>query len=394
MINPRLGGLTDYPFQRLTTLLGGAATPDSLVMSIGEPQHAPPGFVADELAAHAALWGKYPPLAGTPDYRRACAEWLARRFDLPATMLDPDTQVLPVAGTREALFLIAQTVVDGDGGRGARPVVLLPNPFYQVYAGAAVMAGAEPVFVPAGEADGFQPDYTRLPEDVLRRTALAYLCTPGNPQGSVATLDSLVRHVEVARRYGFVLAVDECYSEIYDREAPAGAFAACARLGEGASNVVVFHSLSKRSSVPGLRCGFVAGDAEVIAAFAHLRSYAGATVPLPVLAAGAALWRDEAHVEANRALYRAKVDLAEQTFAGRFGFRRPPGGFFLWLDVGDGEAAALRLWERARIRVLPGAYLARDGHDGNPGRPYIRVALVHDLDTTARALRTIAEVLS
>lgn len=392
MTNPRLGRLTDYPFQRLTALLGGAAAPDSVVMSIGEPQHPPPPVVAEVLAAQAALWGKYPPVAGSPDYRRACTDWLSRRFALPAGMLDADRHVVPVAGTREALFLFAQAVVPGDGD--GRPVVLLPNPFYQVYAGAAVMASAEPVFVPATAATGFQPDFAALPEATLARTALAYLCTPGNPQGSVASLDLLTRSIAAARRHGFVLAVDECYSEIYDAQPPAGALQACAALGGGLDNVVVFHSMSKRSSVPGLRCGFVAGDERALAAFAHLRSYGGATVPLPVLAAGAALWRDEAHVEANRALYRAKLDIAEELLGGRFGFFRPPGGFFLWLDVGDGEAAALALWRQAKIRVLPGAYLAREDAAGvNPGKPYIRVALVHDLETTRRALGRLAEVL-
>ncbi len=389
MTNPRLAMLTDYPFQRLTTLLGGPATPESLVMSIGEPQHAPPSFVADVIAAHAHLWGKYPPLAGTPDYRRACADWLTRRFGLPAGMLDAERQVIPVAGTREALYLIAQTVVDPD----ARPVVLLPNPFYQVYAGAAAMAGAEPVFVPATAESGFLPDFAALPAATLERAALAYYCTPANPQGAVADAATLRRTVDLARRHGFVLAVDECYSEIWDQAPPAGALGACAALGGGTEGVVVFHSLSKRSSVPGLRCGFVAGDPDILAAFAHLRSYGGPTVPLPVLAAGAALWRDEAHVDDNRALYRAKLDLAEDLLGGRFGFRRPPGGFFLWLDVGDGERAALTLWREAGIRVLPGAYLARDAGGGNPGAAYIRVALVHDLATTRRALSRIAEVL-
>lgn len=392
MRNPRLGRLTDYPFQRLTALLGGPATPESIVMSIGEPQHAPPPFVADVIQAEAAAWGKYPPLAGTPDYRKACAAWLTRRFDLPAGMVDADRHILPVAGTREALFLFAQAVVPAEGGE--TPVVLLPNPFYQVYAGAAAMAGAEPVFVPATRETGFQPDFAALPESILRRAALAYLCTPGNPQGSVASAGLLRCSVELARRFGFVLAVDECYSEIYDAAPPPGALSACAELGGSLDNVVVFHSLSKRSSVPGLRCGFVASDAGAIAAFSHLRSYAGATVPVPVLAAGAALWRDEAHVEANRRLYRAKLDLAESLLGGRFGFFRPPGGFFLWLDVGDGEAAALKLWREANIRVLPGAYLAREDADGrNPGHPYIRVALVHDLDTTRRTLARMAEVL-
>jgi N-succinyldiaminopimelate aminotransferase len=272
--------------------------------------------------------------------------------------------------------------------------VLLPNPFYQVYAGAAVMAGAEPVFVPGADGGAGQPDFAALPPDLLDRAALAYLCTPANPQGTVADAALLERSVAAARRHGFVLASDECYSEIWDRAPPPGALAACAALGEGLANVVVFNSLSKRSSVPGLRSGFVAGDERVLAAFARLRAYGGAATPLPVLAAAAALWRDEAHVVLNRDLYRAKLDLAAERLGGRFGFARPAGGFFLWLDVGDGEAAARALWAEAGIRVLPGAYLAAEDADGvNPGRAMIRVALVHDLATTARGLDGLAGVL-
>jgi N-succinyldiaminopimelate aminotransferase len=389
MLNPRLDLLTDYPFQRLTDLLGSAATPDSVVMSIGEPQHPPPPMVAAILAEQGAGWGKYPPANGTEAFRAAVVDWLGGRFRLPAGLLSPERGVLPVAGTREALFLIAQVACGG-----ARPVVLLPNPFYQVYAGAAVMAGAEPVFVGGSDGPASQPDFSRLPEDVLRRTRLAYLCSPANPQGSVASLDLLKRTVALARRHDFVLAVDECYSEIWDRREPAGALAACAAIGDGVDNVVVFHSLSKRSSVPGLRSGFVAGDPRVIAAFARLRSYGGAATPLPVLAAAAALWRDETHVVANRDLYRAKLDLAEAVFGGRPGFRRPEGGFFLWLEVGDGERAAQALWHEARIRVLPGRYLAREDENGtNPGAPFIRIALVHDLTTTERALGRIAAIV-
>lgn len=392
MRNERLAQLTDYPFQRLTDLLGGPATPDSLVMSIGEPQSAPPPMVQRILAENASLWGKYPPTPGTPDYRRACADWLDHRFALPAGMINADRHILPVAGTREALYMIAQVACPTEGT--TRPVVLLPNPFYQVYAGAAVMAGAEPVYVPATSETGYLPDYAAVPESILERTALAFYNSPANPQGAVASLEQFTTMVTLARHHGFVLASDECYSEIYDASPPAGALQACAALGGGMENVVVFHSLSKRSGVPGLRCGFVAGDAQVIAAFAHLRSYGGATVPLPVLAAGAALWRDESHVDENRALYRAKTDLAEELLGGRFGFQRPPGGFFLWLDVGDGEAATLKLWREARIRTLPGRYLARDtAEGGNPGARYLRVALVHDLETTRRALSRLADIL-
>lgn len=386
MFNAQLDQLTDYPFQRLTDLLGGAATPDSLVMSIGEPQHPPPALVARVLAEQAGAWGKYPPANGSPDFRRAVADWLIARFQLPAEMVDADHAILPVAGTREALYLIAQTVITP--GRD-RPLVLLPNPFYQVYVGAAVMAGAEPYFVAGAHGPASQPDYTGLPDDVLARVRLAYLCSPANPQGAVASLDLLKRHIELARRWNFILAVDECYSEIWDAEEPAGALTACARLGGAMDNVMVFHSLSKRSSVPGLRSGFVAGDTRLVAAFARLRSYGGAATPLPILAAAAALWRDEDHVRENRDLYRAKLDMAERIFTNRFGFVRPAGGFFLWLDVGDGEQAALKLWQQAKIRVLPGKYLSR----GDVGDRFIRVALVHDLATTERALTLMAQTL-
>ncbi len=387
VVNHRLDQLADYPFQRLTALLGGAASPDSIVMSIGEPQHAPPAMVARILSENAALWGKYPPGPGTAGFRQAVAGWLTRRFGLPQGMVDADRAVVPVAGTREALYLFAQTVVSPK--HPPRAAVLLPNPFYQVYLGGAVMAGAEAIFVPGAHGPASQPDYSTLPEDVLSRTQLAYLCSPANPQGAVADLDLLKRTILLARQYGFVLAVDECYSEIWDREAPAGALRACAELGGGLDNVVVFHSLSKRSSVPGLRSGFAAGDETVIAAFSRLRSYGGAATPLPILAAATALWQDEAHVDENRALYRAKLDIAQQALGGHPGFHRPAGGFFLWLDVGDGEQTALRLWKEANIRVLPGKYLARDG----AGDRFIRVALVHDLDITARALGRMAQLL-
>lgn len=395
MLNPSLDRLNDYPFQRLANLLKDCPAPaEPIVMSIGEPQHPAPAMIAQVLTEQAALWNKYPPIAGTPDFRRACADWLNRRFALPQGLLDADANILPLAGTREGLYMIGQVAVDAGRPGGKPPVVLIPNPFYQVYVGAAVMMGAEPVLVPATAETGFLPDFTKVAPEILERTALAFLCNPANPQGSVADLSRLTATIELARRHGFVLAMDECYSEIYDRDAPAGALQACAQMGGSLDNVVVFHSLSKRSSSPGLRSGFVAGDAAIIARFSRLRSYGGAALPLPILAASAALWRDEAHVEENRALYRAKIDIAEKLLGGRFGFRRPAGGFFLWLDVGDGEAATRKLWREAGIRVLPGAYLAREDETGfNPGAAYIRVALVHDLDTTAKALTRLAEAL-
>lgn len=390
-LNPRLDLLTDYPFQRLTDLLGGPATPDSIVMSIGEPQHKPPALVAETLAASAADWGKYPPANGTAAFRTTVEGWLTRRFGLEPGMIGGDRHVLPVAGTREALYMIAQVACAEAGPDAEAGIALLPNPFYQVYAGAALMAGAQPVYVPGANDPTAQPDYSALPEETLARTRLAYLCSPANPQGSVASREVLKRTIELARRYDFVLAVDECYSEIWDRDEPTGALAAA---GGRLDNLVVFNSLSKRSSVPGLRSGFVAGDERIIKAFARLRSYGGAAVPLPVLAASTRLWADESHVEENRRLYRRKLDMAERHLGKLSGFRRPEGGFFLWLDVGDGEAAALELWRQAKIRVLPGAYLAKeDQHGVNPGSKYVRIALVHDLDTCDQALGRIASIL-
>lgn len=396
MLNPLVDRLADYPFDRLRALLDGLAPPESmrqLILSVGEPRHPAPSIVADALAAHVADWGRYPPVDGTPEFRRAVAGWLRRRYSLPEGLVDPDQHVLPVAGTREALFLIAQVAVPLQKA-GAQPVVLMPNPFYQVYFGAAVFAHAKPLFLPATSGTGFLPDLAAIDAATLARTALLYLCSPANPQGAVASLKLLKDAVSLARVHDFVLCVDECYADIWDWQPPPGALGACAALGGSLDNVVVFHSLSKRSSVPGLRSGFVAGDARIIAAFRRLRAFGGAVLPLPVVAASTALWEDDVHAETNRALYRSKIDLAERLIAERFDFYRPAGGFFLWLKVGDGEAAARALWAEAALRVLPGAYLSRNCADGsNPGRQYIRVALVDDVASTEDALRRLLNVL-
>ncbi len=397
MYNTRLDGLTEYPFQRLTALLA-TATPEvgpavQIAMSIGEPQHAPPALFHNALGQNPMDWGKYPPTPGTPEFRKAVAGWMTRRYQLPATMIDGDKHVLPVAGSREALFMAAQLCVPPQKN-GRAPTVLVPNPFYQVYFGAAVMNGAEPVFVPATKETGFQPNYLSAPKDALERAAMAYVCTPANPQGTVATLGRLKEAIQLARHHDFVLISDECYSEIYDDRPPAGALEACAALGGDLKNVLVFNSLSKRSSVPGLRSGFVCGDADLISKFNKLRAHGGAVQPVPVLNASIALWNDETHVAENRALYRAKFDDAAQILSGRFGFYRPEGGFFLWLDVGNGEKAAHALWAKGGIKVLPGGYLARPDATGhNPGHAYIRVALVHDRTRTADALQRMRHIL-
>jgi N-succinyldiaminopimelate aminotransferase len=398
-LNARMDAVGDYSFDRLRALLGGIEPPDGvtpIALSLGEPQHAPPAFLAETVAREAAGWSKYPPIRGTEAARAAIAGWLSRRYGLPDGMIDPETMVIPVSGTREALFMIALAAVPEEKN-GQKPVVLMPNPFYQVYLGATVMAGAEPVLVAADRQAGFLPDFSALPEATLARTAMAYYCSPANPQGAVAPMETMARLVELARKYDFLLVSDECYSELYYGAAPTGAAEACAALGESGAvsmrNVAVMNSLSKRSSAPGLRSGFVAGDPELIRRFARLRDYGGAPPPLPMLAAASALWSDEEHVIANRAIYAAKYEAAAQILGGKYGYYTPEGGFYLWLDVGDGEAAARRLWAEAGVRVIPGEYLAREANGHHPGAGYIRLALVHDLETTRAALTRITDVL-
>jgi N-succinyldiaminopimelate aminotransferase len=395
-LNPQLDTLSDYPFEALRTLLN-PVTPrvndPPILMSVGEPQHQPPALLTETLAAHAHEWNKYPPMQGTPELRQAIVDWLTRRYRLAAGALDPDRHILTLAGTKEGLYLFSSLVVPRDKG-GRQPVVFVPNPYYLVYNGAATMAGAEAVFLDATRENAFLPDLDAIPRETLERAALFYLCSPANPQGTIASLDYLKHAITLARRYDFVLAVDECYAEIYDRAPPPGALEACAALGEGFDRVVAFHSLSKRSSAAGLRSGFVAGDPKLIGHLKHLRDYGGCQVPLPIQAAATALWLDETHVEENRARYRRKFDIAEAAIGGQYGFYRPDGGFFLWLDVGDGEDATLRLWREAAVRVLPGGYTARAAHGRvNPGSRYIRLAIVHDEATLEAAFDRIRRVL-
>jgi N-succinyldiaminopimelate aminotransferase len=394
-INSRLARLAENPFARLGALLAEIqprVNAPPVMMSVGEPQHETPALAARILAESSHLWNRYPPMQGTPEYRAACAAWLQRRYRLPAGMISAERHVLALSGTKEGLFQVGLLTVP-EVKAGKPPVVLLPNPHYLVYAGAPVVAGAEVVTLDATAESGFLPDLDAIRPDHLERCALFYLCTPANPQGAIASRAYLEKAIKLARDWDFVLAVDECYCEIYDGTPPAGALEACVALGGGLRHVLVFHSLSKRSNAAGMRCGFVAGDPDLIARFQHLRSYGGAQVPLPLQLAATALWQDEAHVDSNRALYRRKFDIAETRLAGRFGFYRPPGGFFLWLDVGDGEHAAKRLWRDAAVRVLPGSYIAESRESDNPGRRYIRLALVHDDMTVAAGLDRLRQVL-
>jgi N-succinyldiaminopimelate aminotransferase len=396
-VNSRLNALVDNPFTKLRVLLDGIrpATNEALLpWAVGEPQHDPPALLAETLAKNAHLWNRYPPPPGTPEYRAACAAWLTRRYRLPAGMIEGDRHVLIANGSKEALFLAAQLTVPPEKA-GRRPTVLMPNPYYNVYNGGGTLAGAETIYLDCTKETGFLPDLDAIPEETLARCALFYLCSPANPQGAVASLDYLKKAIQLARAHDFVLASDECYSELYDRVPPAGALEACASLGGGFEKVLVFHSLSKRSNAAGMRCGFVAGDPHLIERFAHLRSYAAAQVPLPIQEAAMALWNEETHVDAVRALYRRKFDIAEKHLAGHFDFYRPDGGFFLWLDVEDGERAALALWKEAGIRTLPGAYTSiTNPGAANPGQRYIRVAIVHDDATIEDGMKRLRRVLT
>jgi aspartate/methionine/tyrosine aminotransferase len=387
----RFAQLGDYAFPRLRKLLDAHAPGGEPVnMTIGEPRHGVPGFVAPILAAHTAGFGQYPPNDGTPELQAAFAAWVQRRYGVAVGV----ERLLPLNGTREGLFNAAVALCP-ERKNGQRPVVLMPNPFYQVYAVAALTVGAEPVYVPAVAANGFLPDFGALPADVLDRTAILYICSPANPQGSVASAAYWANLLALAERHDFIVFADECYSEIWHSAPPPGILAAAQ--GHDPERVVAFHSLSKRSNLPGLRSGFAVAGPVATARMRQLRAFAGAPLPLPLQRVAEAAWADEAHVDESRSLYQAKFADAAQVFAGLQGFALPAGGFFLWLPVpetlADGEAAALKLWRETGVRVLPGQYLAREAAGGNPGRGYIRVALVGGREETRTGLTRLRDCL-
>ncbi len=385
----RFSNLPEYAFPRLRKLLDHHAPGgDPIAMTIGEPRHPMPGFLAQTLADSVQEFAFYPPNEGSPELLSAITGWLKRRYGAEVA---PD-RVMALNGTREGLFNAAIALCP-ELKNGQRPVVLIPNPFYQVYAVAALAVGAEPVFVPATEETGFLPDFASLPAEVLNRTAIAYLCSPANPQGAVASRGYLKTLLALAEKHDFRLFADECYSEIWRNAPPPGALEVATQEGTDPERVVVFHSLSKRSNMPGLRSGFCAGGAQSIARIRQLRAYAGAPLPLPLQRVSERAWNDETHVVENRALYAAKYDIAEQVFAGVNSYHTPEGGFFLWLPVTDGEEAALRLWRETGVRVLPGAYLSRDVNGDNPGKGYIRVALVAPKEETQRGLICLRDCL-
>jgi len=385
---------TRSPFARLADLIAGVAPGKPAIdLGVGEPKHPVPSFVAPVMATHINDFGRYPRNEGLPQFRRAAAEWAGRRYRL-ARAPDPNGEVLVLNGSREGLFLGALAAKRYVPPRPSRPAILVPNPFYAAYSAGALAADCEVVYLPTTRATKFLPDLDALDERLLARTVAFYLASPSNPQGAVADLAYLRRVTDMARRHGFLVFSDECYSEIYTAAQPAGILQAA---GDNFENVVLFQSLSKRSNLPGLRVGFAAGDRRFLAKFLELRSVAAPQVPIPAQEVAVAAYADEAHVEANRDLYRLKFDLADQIIGDRYGHVRPAGGFFLWLDVsahGGSEAAAAKLWREGGVRVLPGRYCAREQADGsNPGADYIRVAMVHDKETTAEALHRIVAVL-
>ena len=425
-MNPFLQKLQPYPFERQRALLAGASPPQDLApisLSIGEPRHAPPDFVLRKLIDSLQGLGSYPQTAGIAALRAAIAAWLTRRFHLPTGSLNPDTMVLPVNGTREALFAFAQCIIDPGRGND-RPAVVMPNPFYQIYEGAALLAGAEPCFManvgtssagaPSSDRispDRWLPDLSSVPEALWQRCQLLYLCSPGNPTGAVASIDYLRQALALADRYDFVIAADECYSEIFMDESrpPAGLLQAALAAGHTAyERCMVFHSLSKRSSVPGLRSGFVAGDPGLIASFLLYRTYHGCAMPLPTQMASVEAWNDDQHVIDNRVLYRRKFEQVLPILRSVMPVEAPQAGFYLWPDVGfnvgadasgsasglgDDERFTRELFERKHVTVLPGSYLARATPQGNPGRGRVRISLVATPDECVEAALRIRDYM-
>lgn len=408
-MNPDLNKLHPYPFEKLRKLLAEKPHTGSLehiALSIGEPKHTPPQFVLDSLVENMARIANYPATKGLPELRSAIAAWCERRFELKPKSLNPETSVLPVNGTREALFAFAQAVVDRNADK---PLILSPNPFYQIYEGAAFLAGAEPYFLNTTSENGYLPDFDAVPAEVWQRCQLIFLCSPGNPTGAVIDADTYKKLIALSDEHDFVIASDECYSELYFDEAnpPVGLLQVCSELGrDDYKNCVVFHSLSKRSNLPGLRSGFVAGDADILGKFLLYRTYHGCAMPVASQIASIAAWNDETHVQANRALYRQKFDAVLDVLDGCLDVAKPDASFYLWPKVpalGKAENSDLdfaqELFCQQHITVLPGRYLARDNDgispgEGNPGADHVRMALVAELENCIEAAERIKKFVT
>jgi N-succinyldiaminopimelate aminotransferase len=392
-MNSDLNKLQPYPFEKLAALKNGLRPPadlEHIALSIGEPKHAPPPLVLDALANNLDRLANYPATKGLPELRQAIASWAEQRFQLPPGNLDPDRHLLPVSGTREALFAIAQAVVDR---QQPNPRVVCPNPFYQIYEGAALLAGAQPIFLNCVAEEDFIPDFTAQDPSIWRDCQLLYICSPGNPTGSVIKLEHWRELLALADQHNFVIASDECYSELYPNEQkpPMGLLQACHQLGrQDFSHCLVFHSLSKRSNLPGLRSGFVAGDADLIRDFLQYRTYHGCALPVPTQLASIAAWKDEAHVRANREHYREKFSAVLDILDGVLPVTRPEAGFYLWPQTPiDGETFARQLYAQQNVTVLPGSYLTRVADGVDPGADRVRMALVAPLAECVEAAQRI-----
>lgn len=395
-MNHALTQLQPYPFEKLRALLGSvkpAADKRAIALSIGEPKHESPVFVAQAMADNLDKLAVYPSTIGLPALRQAIGQWCERRFGVPAGWLDADHHILPVNGTREALFAFTQAVVN----RADDGLVVSPNPFYQIYEGAALLAGATPHYLPCLESNGFNPDFDAVPAEVWKRCQILFLCSPGNPTGALVPMDTLKKLIALADEHDFVIAADECYSELYfDEDAPPpGLLTACAELGRSDfKRCVVFHSLSKRSNLPGLRSGFVAGDAEIIKPFLLYRTYHGCAMPVQTQLASIAAWQDEAHVRENRDQYRAKYDAVLDILQPVLDVQRPDGSFYLWAKVPGSDAEFTRdLFEAQHVTVVPGSYLSREVDGVNPGAGRVRMALVAPLVECIEAAERIREFL-
>lgn len=396
-MNPNLNLLKPYPFERLAKLKSGI-TPKTekrhITLSIGEPKHAPPEFIGDVLTNQLAGLNVYPATKGLPVLRQAIAEWLTRRFRLKEDSIDPERHILPASGTREALFAIAQAVVD----RSRDPLVLMPNPFYQIYEGAAILSGAEPWFLNTTEDNHFLPDFDSVPEHVWSRCQLLYLCSPGNPTGAVIDSKTLQKLIRLADEYDFIIASDECYSEIYldEHNPPVGLLQAATEMGwDGYRRCIVFHSLSKRSNIPGMRSGFIAGDAQIMEKFLLYRTYHGCGLPTYVQEASTVTWEDELHVVENRLLYRHKFESVLEILEPVMDVARPDAGFYLWPKIpGDDTEFARELYAQQNVTVLPGSYLSREAHGINPGHGYVRIALVASVDECIDAAQRIRDFMN
>ncbi len=395
-MNPALDQLQPYPFEKLRELLGSvqpAADKRPIALSIGEPKHRSPDFVGQALTANLDKLAVYPTTLGLPELRQSIATWCERRFGVPSGWLDAARHVLPVNGTREALFAFTQAVVD----RNARGLVVSPNPFYQIYEGAAFLAGAEPHYLPCLEAHGFNPDFDAVPAEVWQRCQILFLCSPGNPTGALIPVETLKKLIALADEHDFVIAADECYSELYfdENTPPPGLLSACAELGRSDfKRCVVFHSLSKRSNLPGLRSGFVAGDASILKHFLLYRTYHGCAMPVQTQLASVAAWNDEAHVRANRDLYREKFDAVLDILGPVMDVQRPDGGFYLWARTpGDDTLFTRDLFASEHVTVVPGSYLSREVDGLNPGAGRVRMALVAPLAECIEAAERIARFI-